>query len=512
MNSNERELELKFTTNSAGLSLARESELLASAEPDATQAGLASVYFDTPGRDLKTRRMVLRVRSCGADAPLMGLKWAAPEAEGPFARGEIEIVAPGPRPDVNLFDEAVAGALRQIIADRPLRPQFKTRIKRRVRQLVFGASCIEAAFDEGDIFAGKRRWPIRELELELKSGEPADLYELGAQLAQSLPLRLDVVSKAQRAFRLIGAEEAQEVKAGALDFPVDVTLDDAFVAVAVAAVAQFVSNWEPLRNGDSPGSIHQMRVALRRLRVVLAMFNRAAPCAEFAAFRATAKRIATGLGAAREYDAFRDLVVSGPGPRFGGQTRLGPLSAAIEGRRAAAYAEAKALVDAPETSVFVLRLQGFLARRGWRGALTDEQREQLASSAKTFAAETLTRMRKRAAKRGRNLVALPDAERHQVRIALKKIRYAAEFFGVLFGAGREFRAYVQTLARLRLLGIHNDAASVERILNALPEAQDPKVARAAGIVMGWCGRDAEVVDAELKKAWKAFLRADRFWR
>jgi triphosphatase len=59
-------------------------------------------------------------------------------------------------------------------------------------------------------------------------------------------------------------------------------------------------------------SIHQMRVALRRLCTAFAFFDRVLPCGEFKVFRAEAKRIASALGPARNWDAFRELVEDGP--------------------------------------------------------------------------------------------------------------------------------------------------------------------------------------------------------
>ncbi len=171
---------------------------------------------------------------------------------------------------------------------------------------------------------------------------------------------------------------------------------------------------------------HQMRVSLRRLRAALAMFKRTLPCPEFDAFRAEAKRIASALGPARECDAFRELVEAGPMSHFGAKANFAQLMSAFEERRCAAYRDARDLIDAPQSTIFVLKMHVFLARRGWRNALSGNELARLTEPAEVFAAKALERLHKRAAKRGRNLVSLPDdAATRGAHRALKNLRYAS---------------------------------------------------------------------------------------
>ena len=65
-----------------------------------------------------------------------------------------------------------------------------------------------------------------------------------------------------------------------------------------------------------------MKVSMRRLRAALAMFNRFFPCSEFLALRAEARRIASAMGQARDWDVFLDHVRSGPGVGFAGDPGL----------------------------------------------------------------------------------------------------------------------------------------------------------------------------------------------
>jgi triphosphatase len=513
MNRNNRELEIKLATDKAGLKAAFESAALGGAPGKAPAArSLVSTYYDTPDRALDKRRIVLRVRRSGRAAPLIGVKWP-PQLNGEaFSRGEVEARGHVGEFDLSLLGEDIAAELGQIIGDRTLEPQFETRIKRRTRLITAGTARIEIAFDEGDIVAGDRRAHVAEVELELKSGDAADLYDFALRALEAAPLRLDVASKSERGFRLVDGSVATPVKARDPSFPPGATIDDAIVSVVGETLAHFLANLASLRGSDDPESIHQLRVALRRLRSALGMFNRLVPCAEFDAFRVEAKSIATALGPARECDAFSDLLAAGPRQVSAGGSVFAAIDAALAKRRKALYAEARDLIDAKETAAFALRLQAFLSRRGWRNA-GNQGSPSLAAPVTQFSSQTLNRLRKRVLKRGKKLVSLPDDERHRVRIALKNLRYAAEFFGGLYGEPGNCRSYLRAVSRLQdILGAHNDAAGAQTLLDALGARAEAETAFAAGVVLGWCERHAEIAETELDEAWRRFKRLDAFWR
>lgn len=512
MNWSSRELEIKFSTDSPGLKKALASPALGGGAGKTPSARvLVSTYFDTPDRTLSKRGIALRVRQSGRSAPIIGVKWLPISHRDVFSRGEIEVRGGDGAPDLSLLGEEIAAELGGIIGDRPLEPQFETRIKRRTRLMSAGAAQIEIAFDDGEIVAGERRARVTEVELELKGGDISELYGFAARAVEALPFRLDVTSKSERGFRLVAGAMAAPVKASNPVFAPGATIDDAIGSVVGNTLTQFLLNLAPLRESDDPESIHQLRVALRRMRAALGMFNRLRPCAEFDAFRAEAKRIATALGPARECDAFCDLLAAGPRQASADPAVFSAINSALVKSRQALYAEARQMIDAKESTIFALRLQAFLTRRGWRNAAGELA--SLTTPVTQFSSDTLEQLRKRVLKRGKKLVSLPDDERHKVRIALKNLRYAAEFFGGLYEESVGYRAYVRTVARLQdILGAHNDAAGAQSLLDGLGARAEAETAFAAGLVLGWCERDAEIADAELGEAWRRFKRLDLFWR
>src|SRR5262249_30044539 len=138
------------------------------------------------------------------------------------------------------------------------------------------------------------------------------------------------------------------------------------------------------------------------------------------------------------------------------------------------------------------------------------------------AANALTRAHEKLLKRGDGFEALSKAERHDVRIALKRLRYALDFFGSLFSGGAK-KKYLKKLARLKDdLGRMNDVAVAETMLAQLvgvagngsqmpPMASHGQLAFAAGGILGWHRRRAAEIDLQLIDDWNAFVRAEPFW-
>jgi inorganic triphosphatase YgiF len=505
-----REIKVKFRTDRDGLKRVQASQLVASVSAPRTES-VRSTYFDTASGDLRKDGIVLRIRKKGRGKPILGVKATQADA-GPFSHKEVEVPSPDMQPDLTLFDEATASELSALVGDYPLAEQFETIIKRRTILVERGRFQIEVTFDEGSIAVAGQSVPLTEIELELKSGDEPALYDLAMSLADELPLRLDVVSKGERGFQVMSRGIPAAAKATPIPFAPGATLDDAVQAVLSNTLSHFVANWAAIRQAEDPHAIHQMRVALRRMRAALAMFKRALPCSEFALLREEAKQIASALGPARECDVFREMVEGGPLAHPDRPANCNTLLAAIEERRMAAYAEARSRLEDRDTTLFVLKVQSLLARRAWRNALSGPELAQLTAPAADFAQHTLDRLRNRALKRGKDLGELSDGARHDLRIVLKNLRYGGEFYRGLFGRRRDVQTYLRTISALQdLLGAHNDAVTAKQFMSGLATGHDAEAERALGFVLGWQARGASLADAELGSAWKTFKQAKPFW-
>jgi len=151
-----------------------------------------------------------------------------------------------------------------------------------------------------------------------------------------------------------------------------------------------------------------------------------------------------------------------------------------------------------------------------------DNRPDLGQPVAGLAAHALTRAHEKLLKRGNGFEALSKVERHDVRIALKRLRYALDFFGGVFNAEPK-KKFMKKLARLQDdLGRMNDVAVAETMLAQLvgvanDGSQTPLLAShghlafAAGGILGWHRRRAAEIDIQLVKDWNAFVRAEPFW-
>ena len=145
-------------------------------------------------------------------------------------------------------------------------------------------------------------------------------------------------------------------------------------------------------------------------------------------------------------------------------------------------------------------------------ALAPQDLGLLTSPARIYAADVLDRLRRRALKRGKHLPDMPDEERHELRIVLKNLRYAGEFFGSLFEDDKAVKGFQRIVAELQEdLGAHNDAATAESFIASLALPQAPKAHFAAGYLLGFYRNATIIADTHLSKKWKNFRRADTFW-
>lgn len=252
-------------------------------------------------------------------------------------------------------------------------------------------------------------------------------------------------------------------------------------------------------------------VALRRLRSLLAMLRRAFPADAVDASRAEAKRIADAFGEARDWRVFSDMVADGLGRRTPGVRGLSALIALADARAEAGRAAGARALEARATTRFVLALQIYIATRGWRNAASEAELRALGEPAVGFAADVLERSFRRVKKRARGFAALTPEARHDVRIALKRLRYAVDFFGPLFEPAAEVFAG-KAGALQDILGAANDAAVASQRVASVNADDDPALAFAAGAVVGWCERCGVLDEKSLRRGWKALRQAKRFWR
>ena len=281
---------------------------------------IEDVYFDTAEATLRSRGLVLRLRRDGGRW-LQTLKAAGTGQSLVPVRGEWEVPVPTsdgpPALDLERFDIAALRVLMRGGLDATaLVPVFRTRISRSRGVLVHGQSEIEVALDRGELSARidgrKRRVKVAEIELELKSGRPEDLLEVGSSIVKrcnDIRLVPALRSKAERGYAMTADAVLKVAPASSRGFArlIDPAMPAAAALRAVVrhGIAIVVANADALRSGPSAEHVHQARVALRRMRSAMRLFD---PNHDDFPPRLGKglRRLARTLGEARDWDVIVD--------------------------------------------------------------------------------------------------------------------------------------------------------------------------------------------------------------
>src|SRR5690606_4828891 len=192
------EIELKLALAPQGMQTLKQSWLSRHNVESQARQQLGNIYFDTPELALNQHKVALRLREHNGQY-IQTLKTKGQSVGGLHQRGEWEWEVAEPR----LYPELLVGtAFPQEIQVGELTPLFRTDFERTVVLMRRGESLIELALDEGWVIAGERKAPILEVELELRQGNLAELFNLAQELAQEVPVWLSDISKAERGYRL----------------------------------------------------------------------------------------------------------------------------------------------------------------------------------------------------------------------------------------------------------------------------------------------------------------------
>jgi len=505
----DHEIELKFL-----IAPEASSEILARLEGREAVRQLDATYFDTADHALRRAGFGLRIRD-GENGRKQTLKSAS--SGGVFARGEWESPVAGPEPDRDLLARTPAA---KVIDGADLVPVFATHVRRVTRLIARDGATIEAALDQGELLADDRRKEVSELELELKSGPAHVLFDLAREVAAHAPLRLSLISKAERGYALALDEPDGPRPDGPLD--PEATTGEALQALGRTALCRLCAAAENLRLRPGPERVHKLRVAARKFRALLSTFKILAAEPAGQGVKAELKWLASELGPARELDVFiadvwRPAAEDQAAPETSETAReearaLAAFGRALLSAQTTAYARAEAAVESARFRALALEAAAWLEAGPWT---TDPRLAKARDRAAVdFAARALDKRRRKIRKDGKALAALSPEDRHHLRIRGKKLRYAVEDLASLFpDHPKRIDRFISATKSLQdSLGLLNDLAVREALARDVALASgEPEAAFAAGrLTAGGPEREAELLEAAVA-AYDAFAEAKRFW-
>ncbi len=459
---------------------------------------LMATYYDTATLRLARSGITLRRREGGSTEADAGwhLKLPADRSHGGGAvvRDEIRLpldAAPRAEPPQELLD-LVLGHTRGAAVE----PVATLRTDRTpyVLAATDGRLVAELTDDSVSVLDGPQVVTrFRELEVELREGTTAEVESIVAALVQSGAVAGGLTSKAARALGPLATAPPDVTE------PEHVRPKDPAARALQAHLARHVRAFvdQDLRvRRDLPDSVHQLRVAARRLRSGLQVFRPLADAEWANGLRAELGWIAAELGAVRDREVLEDrllrdlaaLPTVGPPARSGRLSRAGvdhtdprDLEAAASVVRRAfddERANARAEVDAAMTSDRYLALLDALVDAAVRPRLSDA-----AGASCRDALPPLVRKAWRRLERDVRLLDPlgADDDWHEARIAAKRVRYATEALVPVFGA--RAKAFSRNLELVtEQLGEHQDAVIAAETTRRL--AAGRRVTGTTGFVLG----------------------------
>lgn len=513
-----REIELKLELDPGDLPALRRHPLLREAFSGRSKPkDLLSTYFDTPDQHLRKAGLSLRLRRVDGGM-LQTVKSANAADSGLFDRSEWEAKIAGELPDLAAAEQsALAPLLAQEGVRENLGPIFVVASKRSALALSGDGWSAEMTLDDGFVEGGGRRDAVCEVELELREGTARHLFDLARELASETPLRLGIRTKADRGYALLAGEAqgegARVVKSIDSGTGPGMSAGETFQAIARACLKQLISNEAALLQAREPGAVHQMRVAIRRLRAAMSLFKDVIDDKKRARISSELKWMATSLSDARDLDVFIDREVVPIREKRPGSKDAARLSQHFAKERDAAYDEALAALGSQRYRMMLLDTAAWIESGPW---LTNRKRPKRDAPVEAFAADELAQRTKRIKKKGRRISRMEVEQRHRLRIAVKKLRYAGEFFAPVFAARDEKTAkrvakFVGALELMQeRLGDLNDAATSALLSKSLDRA-DPGQLRAARLLEhDDVGRAAEAM-ANARDAYAVFAKVKPFW-
>lgn len=282
---------------------------------------------------------------------------------------------------------------------------------------------------------------------------------------------------------------------------------EALHAVAAACLAHLLDNEPAALAGDAEG-VHQMRVALRRLRSAIAVLKSAMAPDERRLVAAELKRLDEALAPVRNLDTLLEELLPPVRRAHAGDPDLDHLAAALAWARRAAHDRLAEELRSARHEAAMLSLARRFEGNGWSAGP--------APAGGTLGAllpVLLDRRWREVRKRSRGFRRQTPKARHRLRIAIKKLRYAIELFG---GAleDEDARALLRDLRRLQDgLGAASDLRAARRLLRALAAGTGPesRLARAGALLLDWHKGARAGGERDLRRSLARLRRAARFW-
>lgn len=516
-----KEIELKLRVSPEDITVLRNHPHFVDTFHDPVHETLNSTYFDSDDRFLREHGLTLRVRQIGPER-VQTIK-SIDQGSDWLERSEWEQTIQGDQPDLAPATDAGLGPILTDEVRKALKPIFQTRIERTTYSRNGDGTNIILAMDEGQIVANDSSCPVSEIELELKRGTTAELFKIARAINEIVPAQLDVKSKSERGYDLIENRLLTVEKAYNPTISAGISADHAFTIIGRACLRHLVANIAATINRDVE-ALHQMRVALRRLRASISLFSDFLGDNKIAAIKTELKWLAREFGQARNLDTHIFEVLRPLRKRHPKAPGLVSVGKMFARQRLKCYRRVQEAVQSDRFRTLVLDTAEWLEAGPWTRSGSPLEQARREAPIEIYAAEQLSRRFRKIKRRGAKIAYLSPGELHRLRIQAKKARYAAEFFSSAYAGKKSAKRRKKILSSLtqlqNSLGRINDIATHKSLFTDIIDNPRPRLtakqnqqrAFAAGLIIGDQQAQIPGLLEGARKAYARFNRAKPFWR
>ena len=467
-----REVELKFLIDQDRPGL---EALPALAGPIAhgRKVPIETIYYDTAAKELESHGLTVRLRKT-PQKRILSVKSSGGNGIG---RREREVEIRSPWPSAKEWKAVTKGSvLAQEPVRRRLKPLCTTTVDRVAVDVEWKNATIETSLDEGKVKAKSGEIPIHELELEIKKGRPRDLFSFAQELLKRLPLRISLISKGTRGALLANDQWACPQPASLPEIKPEDDGCAAFQKICMTCLRDFMINEVAIAGSDPVEGVHKTRIAVRRLRSAMTLFQPALNDADSKMHAGELKWLSDVLGHARDLDVTAEKSGNWTDSTTSGMSLL---TERLKQTRLQGHQELGAALRSRRCRSFLFNFVRWLEIGKWRTRSGGGVRMPISKLAGKLLRQRLLKLLRDA----KDLAHLPPEELHEFRKDAKKLRYMSEFFLSLVAREQERKGYRKLLQGLedvqKALGTLQDQATLEELARLQIRQADDDKTRAA---------------------------------
>ena len=442
---------------------------------------LVDVYVDTEDWRMGRAGYVLRVRRRAGRLETT-LKDLSTATKG--LRRRLEVTQPLPASGLSGLDRAgeVGWRVEALAGARALNQVLEVRTRRRPFDLaIHGERVGELALDDTVIAIGheRRRLRLTRVEVEVQPAWVDAMQPFVERLRRECGLQPATLSKFEAGLMAAGIGIPGPPDLGPVGVSPDSTLGELAYRVLRKEASAMLARVPGTRLGEDIESLHQMRVATRRMRAGMDMFASVLPV-RAGRLRAELGWLAALLGEVRDLDIqlgrFDDWTEEMPGDH---REALDELADLLAGHRVQAR---RALLEALDSRRYERLVSGLVAMLVQGPSSRSTAGRAPAVTTMPELIEERHRAAGKAARRAKRTGAATDY--HRLRIRCKRLRYALEFASGLYDG--ELKGFVRQMTRLQdALGSMQDAAVASSRLQVIALTEEgASLSRAAIFAMG----------------------------